>query len=203
MWCGAVELSKVVFCHVDFEICFAPQRRALFRPQKVARDRLTSRCVSRHKAVHFFHSSTSKSGPFYHFDFQMCFAPERRALFPHLNFQNCHRKNTASRLFFLFANLPLLSFDPFSSLIFSLLLFSSLLLSSLLWSSSLLLFSSLLFSSPLLSSRLVSSLLFSNSSHLCFFHRSILSEVWLLNFLWPILTLDQPLFTKEPSDHQP
>ena len=35
--------------------------------------------------------STSKSGPtmvcFVHFDFEMCFAPQRRALFRHLNFQ--------------------------------------------------------------------------------------------------------------------
>ena len=52
---------------------------------------LTSKCASRHNGVHFFHSSTSKSRPnvvcFVHFDFQMCFAPQRRALFPHLNFQ--------------------------------------------------------------------------------------------------------------------
>ena len=52
---------------------------------------LTSTCASRHKGVHFFHISTSKSGPtlvcFVHFDFDMCFAPQRRALFRHLNFQ--------------------------------------------------------------------------------------------------------------------
>ena len=46
-------------------MCFAPQRRALFR--------------------HFFDISTSKSGPnmvcFVHFDLEMCFAPQRRALF--------------------------------------------------------------------------------------------------------------------------
>ena len=52
-------------------MCFAPQRRALFR--------------------HFFDIWTSKSGPrlvcFVHFDFKMCFAPQRRALFRHLNFQ--------------------------------------------------------------------------------------------------------------------
>ena len=54
MWC---------FVHVDFEMCFAPQRRALF----------------------------PKSGPsmvcFVHFVFEMCFAPQRRALFRHRNFQ--------------------------------------------------------------------------------------------------------------------
>ena len=52
---------------------------------------LTSKCASRHNGVHFFHSSTSKSRPnptcFATFDFQMCFSPQRRALFPHLNFQ--------------------------------------------------------------------------------------------------------------------
>ena len=52
---------------------------------------LTSKCSSRHKAVHFFDISTSKSAPrppvFNTFYFQMCFAPQRRALFRHLNFQ--------------------------------------------------------------------------------------------------------------------
>ena len=52
---------------------------------------LTSTCASRHNGVHFFDISTSKSGPdlvcFVHFDFDMCFAPQRRALFRHLNFQ--------------------------------------------------------------------------------------------------------------------
>ena len=52
---------------------------------------LTSKCASRHNGVHFFDIATSKSGPtlvcFVHFDFKMCFAPQRRALFQHLNFQ--------------------------------------------------------------------------------------------------------------------
>ena len=52
---------------------------------------LTSTCASRHNGVHFFDMSTSKSGPnmrcFVHCDFQMCFAPQRRALFRHLNCQ--------------------------------------------------------------------------------------------------------------------
>ena len=111
-------------------MCFAPQRRALFRHlnfqkwsengvfctfslgnvlrattactfstsqlPKVVRDRqfltlLTSKCASRHNGVHFFDISTSKSGSdlvcFVHFDLEMCFAPQRRALFRHLNFQ--------------------------------------------------------------------------------------------------------------------
>ena len=118
----------VCFVHFDFEMCFAPQQRALFRHlnfQKCSeRDVfltfstvlhattactfstsqlpkmvrtwyclyiLTSKCALRHKGVRFFDISTSKSGPdlvcFVHFDFEMCFAPQRRALFRHLNFQ--------------------------------------------------------------------------------------------------------------------
>ena len=46
---------------------------------------LTRKCASRHNGVHFFDIATSKSGPnlvcFVHFDFEMCFAPQRRALF--------------------------------------------------------------------------------------------------------------------------
>ena len=52
---------------------------------------LTSTCASRHNGVHFFIMSTSKSGLnlvfVVHFDLDMCFAPQRRALFHHLNFQ--------------------------------------------------------------------------------------------------------------------
>ena len=111
-------------------MCFAPQRRALFRDlnfqkwseplvsltfwlpnvlrattactfsrselPKVVRtpsvfNILTSKCASRHDGVHFFEIWTSKSGPrmvcFVHFDLEMCFAPQRRALFRHRNFQ--------------------------------------------------------------------------------------------------------------------
>ena len=118
------------FVDFDLEMCFAPQRRALFQhlncqkrsgagvfctfwlgnvPRattactfstsqlpKVVREWcalyiFTSKCASRHNGVHFFDISTSKSGPkmvyFVYVLFEMCFAPERRALFPHLNFQ--------------------------------------------------------------------------------------------------------------------
>ena len=111
-------------------MCFAPQRRALFRHlnfqkwsengvfctfwlgnvlgattactfstsqiPKVVRTWcvlyiLTWKCASRHNGVHFFDIATSKSGPelrcFVHFDLEMCFAPQRRALFRHRNFQ--------------------------------------------------------------------------------------------------------------------
>ena len=52
---------------------------------------LTSKFALRHNVVHFFDISTSKSAPnpsvFNTFYFQMCFAPQGRALFQHLNFQ--------------------------------------------------------------------------------------------------------------------
>ena len=50
-----------------------------------------SKCASRHSGVQFFNISTSKSGPtltcFVHFHFKMCFSPQRRAIFQHLNFK--------------------------------------------------------------------------------------------------------------------
>ena len=81
------------FVHFDFQTCFAPQRRALFphlNCQKRLRDRcaltlLTLKCAWRHNGVHFFHIATPISGSelrcFVHFDFKMCFAPQRRAIF--------------------------------------------------------------------------------------------------------------------------
>ena len=167
---------------------------------------LTWKCDSRHNGVHFFDISTSKSGPtlgcFVHFDLQMRFAPQRRALFRHLNFQkwsdaevfctfwlgNVLRAKTACNFSSLIwpagsapATLASLLFDPpepqiigktqyfatfptFSRICIFFLLTLSLLLFFLLI---------FLFSLPLPCSA---------------FHLSILSEVWLLNFLrlWKI-----------------
>ena len=82
------------FFALDFEMCFSPQQRALFRQLNFPKLRwyiLTWKCASRHNGVHFFDISTSKSGPrqvwFVHFDFEICFAPQRRALFRHHSFQ--------------------------------------------------------------------------------------------------------------------
>ena len=54
---------------------------------------LTSKCTSRNNRVHFFIISTSKSGlrpsVVYTCYFEMCFAPQRRALVHHLNIQKC------------------------------------------------------------------------------------------------------------------
>ena len=92
-------------CHktLTFLFIFDKVRNPLRRPRdttsehpKVLRTRycftlLASTCASRHNGVHLFDFSTSKSGPnmvcCVHFDFQMCFAPQLRALFRHLNFQ--------------------------------------------------------------------------------------------------------------------
>ena len=72
-----------------------PRRTTSERP-KVVRTwcvlyMLASKCASRHNGVHFFDISTSKRGPnvvcFVHVGFEMCYAPQRRALFRHLNFQ--------------------------------------------------------------------------------------------------------------------
>ena len=108
---------------------------------------LTWKCASRHNGVRFFDISISKSGPvlgcFVHFDLEMCFAPQRRAIFhvssgqmvPHpplwrayvstLRSHKSLEKHSVSRLSYLFAHLDLLSsdcffFDPLSSfLLFS------------------------------------------------------------------------------------
>ena len=64
-------------------------RETTSEPPKVVRtpgafNILTSKCASRHNGVHFFDISTAKSGLdlvcFVHFDFEMCFAPQKRAL---------------------------------------------------------------------------------------------------------------------------
>ena len=204
MWC---------FVHVHFEMCFAPQQRALFRHlnfqkwsehgvfctfwlRSVLRATtactfstlqlpkvvltwcvlyiLTSTCASRHNGVHFFDILTSKSGPsmvcFVHFDFEMCFAPQRRAIF-HLS----------SADGFALAALASLLFDPSGPQIigktqcFATLLPFRASASSFFW---LFLFSDLH----------SSTLLFSLTLPISAFHLSILSEVWLLNFFDHVYT---------------
>ena len=53
---------------------------------------LTCKCASRHSGVPFLQIATSKMAPsmrcFVHFDLQMCFAPQRRAIFLDRNFKN-------------------------------------------------------------------------------------------------------------------
>ena len=103
---------------------------------------LTWKCASRHNGVHFFDISTSKSGPrmvcFVHFDFQMCFTPQRRATF-HLSSglrtrrfseptfrppgATNHWKNTVNRDFPTFSRISIFFLLTLSLLLFSLLIF--------------------------------------------------------------------------------
>ena len=119
------------FVHFDLQMCFSPQRRAIFANRNVQNGSehavfctfwltnvllataachfcksqrpklvphwgvlciLTYKCTSRHSGVPFLQIATSKMAPalrcFVHFDLQMCFSPQRRAIFPHRNFQN-------------------------------------------------------------------------------------------------------------------
>ena len=166
------------FVHFDFEMCFAPQRRALFQHlnfQKWSEHlvfltfwlsnvlRATTACI-------FSTSQLPKVlrcwGVLYiltwkcasrhngvHFFISHLASWLRTCRFSEPTCRpsgapNHWKKHSVSRLSHLFAHLHLLSSDSFSSLIFSLLIF--------------------LFSLPLRCSA---------------FHLSILSEVWLLNFL--------------------
>ena len=159
---------------------------------------LTSKCALRHNGVHFFDISISKSGPelvcFENFDLEVCFAPQRRALFRHRNFQKCSehvvlcafwlgnvlRATTACNFSSLTrpdgsapaALASLLPDPPDSVSRLSYLLAHLHLLSS-----------DFLFSDLLSSALLSSTLLFSLTLPISAFHLSILSEVWLLNFL--------------------
>ena len=97
----------VCLVHFDLEMWFAPQRRALFphlnfqkwSENGASSNILTWKCDSRHNGVHFFDISTSKSGPrmvcLVHFDLEMWFAPQRRALFRRLDFKNLLRTRCA------------------------------------------------------------------------------------------------------------
>ena len=93
--------NPFVFYTFDLEMRFAPQWRAIFRHLNLQKwsgtvgrqffTLLTWKCGSRHNGVHFFDLCTSKTVPnmvcFVDFDLELCFAPQRRALFPRLNFQ--------------------------------------------------------------------------------------------------------------------
>ena len=89
MWC---------LVHFDLEMCFAPQRRALFRHPNLQKWRehvvfctfWLGNVLRATTACTFPTSQLPKVVRtwcvFVHFDFEMCFAPQRRALVQHLNF---------------------------------------------------------------------------------------------------------------------
>ena len=167
-----------------------PRESTSERP-KVLRTRqffalLTWKYASRHNGVHFFDIWTSKSGPrivvcFTHFDFEMCFAPQWRALFSTSQVPKVVRTWCVLLAFWLGNVLRATTACNFSSLIWpagsdrrpsgapnhwkNTVFRDFPNLYTYLQSSFLLIF---LFSLPLPCSA---------------FHLSILSEVWLLNFL--------------------
>ena len=107
------------FKHVDLEMCFAPQRRALFRRvnfQKWSEHGVL--CASPQRLA-TFHLSFGQRAPY---------PPLWRAYFSTFRNHKPLKKQCELRLSYLFAHLHFLSSHSFSSLIFSLLLFSSLIL---------------------------------------------------------------------------
>ena len=100
LWC---------FVHFDWQMCLAPQRRSIFRHQnfKKCSENVVfcafwlqnvlfsenvvfcafwlAKCAWCHSGVPLFRIATSKMAPtlrcFEHFDLQMCFPPQRRAIF--------------------------------------------------------------------------------------------------------------------------
>ena len=138
IWTSKSGPRMVCFVHFDFEMCFAPQRRALFRHlnfQKWSEREVllafsiffTSKCASRHNDVHFFISHLARWLRTCRFS-ESTFRPSGATN---------HFRASASSFFWLF-------------------LFSHL---------------------------LSSTLLFSLTLPISAFHLSLLSEVWLLNFL--------------------
>ena len=193
----------------DFQMCFAPQQRAPFRHLNVQKWSehvvfLTfwlGNALGARTACTFWTSHLPKSGPgmcFVHFDLETCFAPHRHALSRHLNFQKrsdvgalctfwlgkCASCDTGVQFFISHLARWLRtrrfskptcrpsrsrarkSLENHSESRLSYLFVHLHLLS--------LSFSSLIFSLLVFSSGLFTPLLF---------HLSILSEVWLLNFL--------------------
>ena len=208
-----------MFCTVSLEnvlLATAACNFSTSQLQKVVRSWrvlyiFTCKCASRHSGVPFFNISTSKSGPkltcFVHFHLKMCFSPQRRAIFQHLNFkkwseadvfctfslENALLATAACNFWFLLwphdsapAALPSLLFDsPDTRIIEKTQHFATSLtfgagVSSFFWLSRYCIFFllTLLYLLTLLSSDFTSSICFSSA-----FQLSILSEVYYLNFL--------------------
>ena len=154
-WTSKVVRAFGVFLHVYFEMCFAPQRRALFRHVNFRLYILTSKCASRHNRMHFFDIATSKSAPNWGLLYMLtwtCASRHNGVQFSSLISPAGSAPVALASLLldlpepqiigkhrgfcdfpYLFAHLDLLSSETFSFLILFLLFFSSLLFSSLLW----------------------------------------------------------------------
>ena len=86
-WCALYILTwKFASCHNGVHFFNISTSKSGLRMVHI----LTWKCASRDNAVHFFNISTSKRAPnpwyFSHFGFEMYFAPRRRGLFQHPNF---------------------------------------------------------------------------------------------------------------------
>ena len=147
VWTSKSGPRPSVFNTFDLEMCFAPQRRALFRHRATSKSGLTMVCCNT-------------------FDFEICFAPQRRAIF-HLSSGQMASRLPLELAYFstlrshkslekntVFRNFPTFSRTCIFFLLTISLPWSSFFCSSLPW-----------LLAPLL------------------FHLSILPEVWLLNFL--------------------
>ena len=97
IWTSKSGPTMVCFVHFDLEMCFAPQRRALFRHrnfQKWSGAEVFSKfwlanVLRATRACTFLTSQLPKvvRHCFVHFDLEICFAPQRRAIFHHLSGQ--------------------------------------------------------------------------------------------------------------------
>ena len=83
-------LANVLFATAACNFSTSEQTKVV--PDRQFFSIFTSECAFRHSGVQFFDIWTSKSGPnmrcFVHFDLQMCFSPQRRAIF---DFSSEHR----------------------------------------------------------------------------------------------------------------
>ena len=84
-------------------MCISPQRRTIFQHLNFEKwyedysffNILTLKCAFRHSGVQFCDIVTSKNASdltfFAHFHLKMCFSPQRRTIFQHVNFQKWSR----------------------------------------------------------------------------------------------------------------
>ena len=86
-------LAKALFATAAYN--FSASELPKVVPDRQFFNILTFKCAFRHSGLQFFDIWTSKSGPnlrcFVHFDLQMCFSPQLRTIFQHLNFQKWSR----------------------------------------------------------------------------------------------------------------
>ena len=92
MFC-TFSLPNVLFATAAYNFSTSELQKVVPDPQFF--NIFTSECAFRHSGVQFFDIWRSKSAPntscFVHFHFRMCFSPQRRTIFRHLNFKKWSR----------------------------------------------------------------------------------------------------------------